>query len=541
MHTKSFTVGQRVELFTSRLWTTLYRHRMATLRVSLVAAGTLAIAFAACATSALPETSSTGNPVNPNPAPDVSTPNPSSPSTPEVAPPTTPATPEAAQGSKQDIFALNKLLARSVNFGNALEAPNEGDWGMRLEERFFDLLKKAGFTGIRLPVKFSAHTAPTAPYTLDAKFMERVDWAIKNATSRGMAIIVDMHHYDELMKDPAAHRERFLGMWSQIATRYQKQPANVFFEIHNEPNDKIEPLWNEYSSAALAVIRKTNPTRAVIIGPNGWNNADRFVDLKLPNDPNLIATFHNYVPFDFTHQGAEWAGNSPTGIPWPQTGVRLGGGWQSWSWDTRVTAKPAGLEVQYQKGWAGFYAHSEAKNDGFEKLRLKTNRAMKLKVKCFSQSEGDPPGVDVETQAGVALEVPLAGCGFKGTLRDIFLMNNTPDAQAPYLLQTLELVGAGKTASLFSDSYTDVRSYLDRAANWGKANNRPIFMGEFGAYSKGDYASRVRWTKFTREETEKRGISWAYWEFGAGFGVFDRTKNAWNLELLQGLIPGAKP
>jgi endoglucanase len=62
-------------------------------------------------------------------------------------------------------------------------------------------------------------------------------------------------------------------------------------------------------------------------------------------------------------------------------------------------------------------------------------------------------------------------------------------------------------------------------------------MGEFGAYGKADMQSRVSWTTFMREEAEKRGISWSYWEFGAGFGVYDRGAGAWNEELLWALIP----
>ena len=43
-----------------------------------------------------------------------------------------------------------------------------------------------------------------------------------------------------------------------------------------------------------------------MIGPTRWNSASDLRLLKLPNDANLIATVHNYTPFAFTHQGAEW-------------------------------------------------------------------------------------------------------------------------------------------------------------------------------------------------------------------------------------------
>lgn len=38
------------------------------------------------------------------------------------------------------------LLGRGINLGNALEAPREGEWGVVLEEEFFDLIADAGST-----------------------------------------------------------------------------------------------------------------------------------------------------------------------------------------------------------------------------------------------------------------------------------------------------------------------------------------------------------------------------------------------------------
>jgi hypothetical protein len=50
------------------------------------------------------------------------------------------------------------MLARGVNMGNMLEAPNEGDWGSYVQQEYFDLIKQAGFDFVRLPVNWKAHT-----------------------------------------------------------------------------------------------------------------------------------------------------------------------------------------------------------------------------------------------------------------------------------------------------------------------------------------------------------------------------------------------
>jgi endoglucanase len=442
-------------------------------------------------------------------------------------------------GGTPTINNVNAYLARTVNFGNALEAQNEGDWGMVLEERFFQLSKDAGFTAIRLPTKFNAHAAANAPYALDETFMQRVDWAINQALSRNLAIIVDFHHYDELMTEPAANRDRFLGIWQQIATRYRNQPDKVLFEIHNEPNGNIEPVWNEYLAAALAVIRQTNPTRAVVVGPNGWNNPDRLEELVLPNDQNLIVTVHDYTPFNFTHQGAGWINPvPPLGVFWNPTDAKIAPPWMNYSWQTNVRVIGNSFEITYQAGWAGFYLHRDNGVNNFSGLRLRTDRAVSLIVKCFADSN-DPGGITIQTQPGQTRDVPLSQCGNPSTLRVLMIQNNSPDPQTAFNINQLELYDANSTTSLIATSEDEARAPLETVRAWAQRNNRPMFVGEFGSFSTGDIDSRVRWTTFVRSEAERMNLSWGYWEFGAGFGIYDRSTNQWRRPLLQALIPNS--
>jgi endoglucanase len=81
-----------------------------------------------------------------------------------------------------------------------------------------------------------------------------------------------------------------------------------------------------------------------------------------------------------------------------------------------------------------------------------------------------------------------------------------------------------------------IRASFDEVAAWAAKQGVPLWLGEFGAYSKADMQSRINWTTFIREEAESRGISWAYWEFGSGFGVYDRAAQRWNEGLLRALI-----
>jgi endoglucanase len=73
---------------------------------------------------------------------------------------------------------------------------------------------------------------------------------------------------------------------------------------------------------------------------------------------------------------------------------------------------------------------------------------------------------------------------------------------------------------------------LDVAKAWSMAKRYPVYVGEFGAYSKGDDASRIAFNRKMRQAMEGRGMSWTYWEFAAGFGVYDLVK----LSFRQGLL-----
>ena len=313
-------------------------------------------------------------------------------------------------GSSMDVHDWNALLGKGINIGNTLEAPHEGAWQGRLEEKYFDLISEAGFNSIRIPVRWSAHAGDRPPYLLDPDFLARVDWAVKQAVDRKLVVIVNMHHYHEFMDAPEQHKERFLAIWKQLAEHYRDYPPALYFEIMNEPTQNATAeLWNEIQNEAVSVVRKSNPDRALLVAPIGWNRIDKLELLDLPErDRNLIASVHYYEPHGFTHQGAEW---------------------------------------------------------------VKAPR---------------PPGVE-----------------WRGT----------------------------------SEERQEIDEDFEKAARWSRKHNIPINVGEFGAYSKADMESRVRWTAYIRKSAEKHGMSWHYWEFYSGFGVYDPEENKWRQELLTALLP----
>ncbi len=198
-------------------------------------------------------------------------------------------------------------MRRCINLGNALEANYEGEWGYKISYNDLAAIQHAGFDTIRLPIRWDAHTAHRAPYKIKPELMSRVIEIVKQAQSLGLGVIIDVHHYETFMQNPKREERRFLAIWEQIAIAFQNAPENVYFELLNEPTNQISMSeLNSLYAKTVKLIRKTNPKRKIIIGGNSWNSIEAMAKVRWPNYANLVATFHDYSPHEFTHQGAEW-------------------------------------------------------------------------------------------------------------------------------------------------------------------------------------------------------------------------------------------
>jgi endoglucanase len=79
------------------------------------------------------------------------------------------------------------------------------------------------------------------------------------------------------------------------------------------------------------------------------------------------------------------------------------------------------------------------------------------------------------------------------------------------------------------------------AAEWAYEHGRPMLLGEFGAYDKGDMDSRARYTAHVARTAEKAGFAWAYWQFDSDFLAWDMGQDDWVKPIWRALVPEGKP
>jgi endoglucanase len=217
-------------------------------------------------------------------------------------------------------YQAAKRFMHGANLGNYLEAPPGQNWGVTVAADEFAIMRAEGFDHLRVPVGWHHYAGPAPDFALSPEIFGRVDFVVTNALANQLAVMINIHHFDQLDTNPAAATDKFLKIWAQIAAHYKDFPEQLAFELDNEPHGSATTaVMNPVYGRAIAEIRRTNPRRTVFVEPGNWGGVDELKNLVLPPDDNVIVSVHCYEPFYFTHQGTSWTGpdTQVTGIQFP--------------------------------------------------------------------------------------------------------------------------------------------------------------------------------------------------------------------------------
>lgn len=120
-------------------------------------------------------------------------------------------------------------------------------------------------------------------------------------------------------------RESFNRFWVNLTKELQKySPDDLALELLNEPVAPDHELWNLAIEAGIKGIREIDKLRTIVVCSNHFSEAATFKYLKVPQDKNLLLSFHCYQPMFLTHHHIPWVqlGNHDGDVTYPGIPVK---------------------------------------------------------------------------------------------------------------------------------------------------------------------------------------------------------------------------
>lgn len=177
-----------------------------------------------------------------------------------------------------------------------------------ITERDVEYIASLGLDHIRLG--FDQIVVEESPFVYREVILGYMENFILWCQKHGLNVVLNLHKSLGNYCDVGAEvsllesdelQDRFVALWEMMEDRYSAYP-DVAFELLNELSGTESDRWNILAERTVKAIRDKSPTRKIIIGGAGGNYPQFLKDLKLYDDENIIYTFHNYAPSEFTHQ-----------------------------------------------------------------------------------------------------------------------------------------------------------------------------------------------------------------------------------------------
>lgn len=239
--------------------------------------------------------------------------------------------------TKGDSVQFSQNLMPGWNLGNQLESnsdgtPSETAWGNPvITENLIKQVKAQGFKSIRIPVSYLSKIGAGPNYTIDSKWLDRVQEVVDMCINNGLYAIINIHgdgYYSvkggwllcgESASEQKTIKAKYEKVWEQIAKRFKNYDDHLVFESMNEeydgtynnPTPEYYNNINAYNQIFVDTVRKAggkNNSRYLLIP--GWNTDINFTTgdcdtytmeakFVIPNDSRIMISVHYYTPWEF--------------------------------------------------------------------------------------------------------------------------------------------------------------------------------------------------------------------------------------------------
>ena len=226
-----------------------------------------------------------------------------------------------------------KNMGIGWNLGNTLDAndatktwktteEHETCWGQPVTKpELLKMMKEAGFGAIRVPVTW--YQEMDANGKVNDAWMKRVKEVVDYVIDNGMYCLLNVHHdtgadggtFKSWIKasgaNYTANKDKYEGLWKQIAETFKDYDQHLLFEAYNEMLDE-KNTWNEpvdktdgykaindYAKSFVTVVRATggnNTQRNLVVNTYSASNSSAAMKaLELPETTgHIVFQIHNY-------------------------------------------------------------------------------------------------------------------------------------------------------------------------------------------------------------------------------------------------------
>lgn len=228
-------------------------------------------------------------------------------------------------GEMRDVSTKDLIaeMGAGWNLGNTMDADgDETAWGNpKTTKAMIDEVHNAGFNVLRIPTTWDKHMGSAPDYTIDKKWLERVEEIIGYAFANDMFVILNTHHETNWIvptNDGVEKcKDQFEKLWTQIAEYFKDYGDHLLFEGLNEPRvigSKYEWMGgsaenrqcvNQLNDIFIKTVRATggnNETRTLLITTVAAQPAVQGIEnLTIPADKHVAVSIHAYTPYQFTY------------------------------------------------------------------------------------------------------------------------------------------------------------------------------------------------------------------------------------------------
>lgn len=466
-----------------------------------------------------------------------------------------------ADGSSIVSPAGESVMLRGMGFGNNVWGNSLENIGLHHNEDSFREMSELGFNSVRFLLNYRWFEDDENPFVYKQEGFDYLDRSIAWAKKYNIGLVLNMHYpqggYQSQGNGTALwtdvqNQRRLVKLWGEIARRYADEPAVQGYGLINEPVVPELSTMEEtvgqcrrlmqrcadeirlHDRNHIIFVEHVAAVKDMSTGENLWNKYSTDDLWFTIDDDNAVYEGHFYSPFTFTHQSA---GDN---VEYPR--ACYADNYLDY-WVDCVSAQPTSQDKYYESDYftagEGFnlfapVIHSSKLGSGtalFDDVEVTEyapdGTSAVIWSNDFSDGSRKPETVWSSNGTGSwsvnAGYLKLSG----GTDDYVLTFEQFPlkDGFRYKISGHMRTIGApsGGFANIRADFmlaenvYSSGRDYvfaeLADIVRFGKENNVPIYLGEFGADCESFAHGGAEWVADVMDFCNENGISYSYHAF----------------------------